>query len=43
MQLPWYADCAVGCGKTISGRKIEDLKDKNFAVCSINALIEYLN
>ena len=24
-------------------RKIEDLKDKNFAVCSINALIEYLN
>ena len=26
-----------------SGRKIEDLKDKNFAVCSINALIEYLN
>ena len=25
------------------GRKIEDLKDKNFAVCSINALIEYLN
>ena len=26
-----------------SGRKIENLKDKNFAVCSINALIEYLN
>ena len=25
MQLPWYADCAVGCGKTISGRKIEEL------------------
>ena len=26
-----------------SGRKIEDLKDKIFSVCSINALIEYLN
>ena len=25
MQLPRYADCAVGCGKTISGRKIEEL------------------
>lgn len=25
MQLPWYADCSVGCGKIISGEKIEEL------------------
>lgn len=25
MQLPWYADYAVGCGKIISGEKIEEL------------------